>query len=216
MDNKENAIVIMAEKILEEKFEENCYDDFMSFGWYDNPQITNLINLNGLSELIFSIKRDCEKRNEDIIYIHDHIEEFEETFKKELLECDIEMTFADSEQEELLQVVDNFVSIVRHSYDKMIGHYKDKNEWEKSSSWEMMLSAKLIKRVTTKNIKFTVPMCDWAAALCTVIMFDMSYPVNMRNNRKFNFYYIQNTERIYGFIQQMRLLQRDAMEILAR
>lgn len=52
----ENAAAIMAQKILVEGIEDKCYDDFMTYGWYDNPKVTNLINLNALSELIHFIK----------------------------------------------------------------------------------------------------------------------------------------------------------------
>ena len=205
VDIEENAFCIMAQKIVEEGIEEKCYGDFLSFGWYDNPKITNLINLNALSELIFSLKMIYGKENQEFIFIHDHIEEYEETFVSELSGYGIKVTFADSKKEELLQIVDNFVSIMRHAYDKMINHYKSKNEWQETSAWDMKLSAKLIKKIGTNNIKFTVPLCDWCAALCTEIMFDISYPSNMRNNWHFNINYSQNMYRIYQSMHQTRL-----------
>ena len=202
---EENVVYVMAQKIVEEGIEEKCYDDFLSFGWYDNPRITNLINLNALSETIFSLKTIYGKQNREIIFIHDHIEEYEETFVDELSDYGIKVLFEDSQKEELLQIVDNFVSIMRHVYDKMINHYKDKNEWQEDSAWDMKLIAKLITKIGTNNIKFTVPLCDWCAALCTEVMFDISYPSNMRNNMQFNMYYSENMYRIYQTIYQKRL-----------
>ena len=202
---EENVVYIMAQKIVEGGIEEKCYDDFLAFGWYDNPKIANLINLNALSETIFYLKSIYGKQNREINFLHDHIEEYEETFVDELSDYGIKVSFEDSKKEELLQIVDNFVSIMRHAYDKMINHFKDKNEWQEASAWDMKLSAKLIKKIGTNNIKFTVPICDWCAALCTEIMFDISYPSNMRNNWQFNIYYSQNMYRIYQSMYQTRL-----------
>ena len=89
----------------------------MTFGWYDNPKVTNFINLTALSELIFFIKAHIKEGNEKIIYIHDHIDEFEDTLHDELIEYGIDVIFKDSKQEVLLQIVDNVVSVLRHAYD---------------------------------------------------------------------------------------------------
>ena len=95
----------MAQKILEEGIEDKSYDDFMTYGWYDNPKVTNLINLNALSELIHFIKSQLGVTNKDISFVHDHIKEFEEILREELRDHGIDMTFADSKQEVLLQVL---------------------------------------------------------------------------------------------------------------
>lgn len=189
-DIAENAMKIMAQRIVDEKIEEKCFDDFMTYGWYDDSKITNLINLNALSELIYSIKDRYMAFNENITYIHDDIREYEATIKNELGNHNINIVFQDSKTSEMLQIVDNFVSIIRHAYDKMIMHIRDKDQWGISSEWDMKLAANLFNVVSISNIIFTVPMCDWAAAICTEKMFSIDYPKYQRNNMFFNGYYI--------------------------
>ncbi len=128
----------MAQKILDEGIEDKCYDDFMTYGWYDDPKVTNLINLNALSELIYFIKSQLGVNNKDIVFVHDHIKEFENTFQMELRDHGIDMTFADSKQEILLQVADNAVSVLRHAYDKCILHHRNKEQWQEKSEWDIL------------------------------------------------------------------------------
>ena len=47
-----NGIKLTAQAILDGKNEKLFYNDFLTFGWYENDKIANLINLNALSELI--------------------------------------------------------------------------------------------------------------------------------------------------------------------
>ena len=103
---------------------------------------------------------------------------------------------------------------MRHSYDKMINHFKNKKVWQDASAWDMKLSAKLIKKIGSNNIKFTVPLSDWCAALCTEIMFDISFPNNMKNNWHFNYYYQQNMFRIYKSILQRRVSLEESLDKL--
>lgn len=193
----ENAIVTMAKRIIAEGIEDKCYDDFLTFGWYDNPKITNLINLTALSELIYFIKSQIDISNEEIVYVHDHIKEFEYTIQTELRNHGIDVAFADSKNEIMLQIVDNAVSIFRHAYDKGIAHIRVKEAWESQSEWDMKLLSRIIRKLSSKHISFTVPLSDWAAALCTEIMFSPKYPKKFRNNIHFNHYYQDNLIRIY-------------------
>lgn len=209
---EENAVVMMAEKILAEQKEELFFDDFLSFGDYDDPKQTNVINLNAVSELIYGIKTDQGYENHQISYIHDHIIEFEETFKLELHNLGMDFTFEDSKCEELLQIVDNAVSIIRHSYDKTIRNYKNKLAWEEESEWDMKLFASLLKKVSVPHINFTVPLCDWCAALCTGTMFSIDYPKHQRNNMFFNFHYQDNMRGIH---ESLLDAQRPLTEVLA-
>lgn len=199
-EGPENAVVTMAEKIIEAGIEDKCYDDFLSFGWYDNPKITNLINLTALSELIYFIKSQFDISNQEISYVHDHIKEFEDTIHVELQDHGINIEFADSKNETMLQIVDNAVSILRHAYDKGIAHIKAKEMWEHQNEWDMELLARVIKKLSTKHISFTIPRSDWAAVLCTEIMFGAKYPKKYRNNIQFNYYYRESLIRIYSSI----------------
>ena len=212
----EHAVKYAANKILTENSAEHFYDDFMTYGWYENSTITNLINLNALSELIYFIKDDIDIYNNDITYIHDNIREFESTFKNELEDYGIEIHFADSKQEDLLQIADNTVSVVRKAYDKMIEHYKAETVWDEESSWNMKLASKVVKSISSNHINFTVPICDWAATLCTQEMFDINYPKKQRNKACFNFCYIEKVNRITWWLLQTSRIVDNSENILTR
>lgn len=209
-----NAVVEMAQSIVREQIEDKCYDDFMTFGWYDNPNVTNLINLTALSELIFFIKSQVGECNDEILYIHDHIKEFENTFTSELQNHGINLTFADSKDEPLLQLADNVVSILRHAYDKGIMHIKNNEQWLDKNEWDMKLLSRTIIKLSHQHISFTVPLCDWAAALCTEIMFSPKYKKKYRNNIYFNYYYMQNMLTIFESIRLNNHAVEDAIKLL--
>lgn len=213
-DVKENAVVAMASKILEARIEDKCYDDFLSFGWYENPKLTNVINLNALSELIYFIKAELNFTNQSVTYIHDHILEFEDTFESELKDCGIEVVFADSKDEPLLQVADNVVSILRHAYDRMITACKAERQWEESSAWDMKLLASVVNKMTVGHIKFTVPLCDWSVALCISQMFTLDYPPSRRNKMAFNIHYIETMGAIQDSLTQAKKPMNEVLDLL--
>lgn len=157
----------------------------MTYGWYDDERITNLINLNALGELIEFVNIGSEFK--DITYIHDHIKEFESTISSELKNSEIIIRFEDSSQNEFLQMADNLVSITNHAFSKMKKHFANKEEWLDSSEWDMKLVEKLFSIINKNtNIKFTVPLADWAATLCVCEMFSNTYPKENRKNLFFN------------------------------
>ena len=206
---EENAVVDISKKILEEKLESKFFNDFMTFGWYGNSKVANLINLNALSEIIYFIKEDRNLSNSNIKYIHDEIKQFKEVFNDELKKHKINIFFQDSRKEELLQLIDNVVSIFRHSYDKMIYHLNNKEELKKQSTWDMKLMSKIQTKLTVKHINYTVPICDWAAALCIQKMYSSKFPKDQRNRFVFNWYYVQNMELIYlSLLDSMNTLKK--------
>lgn len=213
-DVTENAVVTMAGKILEAHIEDKCYDDFLSFGWYENSKLTNVINLNALSELIYFIKAELNFKNQSVTYIHDHILEFEDTFESELKDCGIEVVFADSKYEPLLQVADNAVSILRHAYDRMITACKAERQWEESSAWDMKLLATVVNKMTVAHIKFTVPLCDWSVALCISQMFTLDYPPTRRNKMAFNIHYIETIGALQDSLTQAQRPMREVLDLL--
>ena len=206
---EENAVVDISKKILEEKLESKFFNDFMTFSWYCNSKVANLINLNALSEIIYFIKEDRNLSNSNIKYIHDEIKQFKEVFNDELKKHKINIFFQDSRKEELLQLIDNVVSIFRHSYDKMIYHLNNKEELKKQSTWDMKLMSKIQTKLTVKHINYTVPICDWAAALCIQKMYSSKFPKDQRNRFVFNWYYVQNMELIYlSLLDSMNTLKK--------
>lgn len=194
---EENVIVEISTKILKEKLESKYFNDFMTFGWYDNPNVTNLINLNALSEIIYFIKAELKVSNSNVQYIHDELKEFEEVFRNELKLYGINVSFEDSKHNDLLQLIDNLVSIFRHSYDKMLYHLNRKEEFEKQSEWDMKLMSKIQRKLTIKHLNYTVPLSDWAAALCMQELYSSQCPKKYRNKFVFNYHYVKNIELIY-------------------
>lgn len=214
--NEDNAVVSIAKEILEEKISDKFCNDFMTFGWYTNDKVVNLINLNALSELIFFIKSEIKVSNNSIEYYHDNIKEFEETFKDELHAYGIELNFLDSKSEVLLQIVDNVASVFRHTYDKTIMHFENKEQWKKDSEWDLKLMSKIQRKISIQHIKYTVPLCDWSLMLCVARMFYYKYPKKYRNNIHFNFYYTENLQSIYNSIPSTDNLIYDVVSILEK
>lgn len=99
-------------------------------------------------------------------YYHDNILEFEDTFKDELKNHGINLKFLDSKSTIPLQIVDNIASIFRHAYDKTIMHFKNKEQWENNSEWDLKLMSKIQRKISISHIKYTVPFCDWSLLLC--------------------------------------------------
>ena len=62
----------------------------------------------------------------------------------------------------------------------------EKKEWLEASEWDLTLLSKLLTIIGEENISFTVPISDWAAALCVKKMFDPYYPKSQRKNLFFN------------------------------
>lgn len=213
---EENAVVTIAKEILEENISDKFIKDFMTFGWYTNDKIANLINLNALSELIFFIKSEIKVSNNNIEYFHDNIKEFEDTFKDELHVHGIDLDFLDSKREVPLQIVDNIASIFRHAYDKTIMHFENKKQWQKDSEWDLKLMSRIQRKISIHHIKYTVPLCDWSLMLCVARMFYYKYPKKYRNNIHFNFYYTENLQSIYNSIPSTDNLIYDVVSILEK
>lgn len=211
-----NGIKLTAQAILDGKNEKLFYNDFLTFSWYENDKIANLINLNALSELISFVKMDTKVQNSEIVYIHDKIDGFESTMKSELLQFGINISFPHEDEPELLQLADNIASIYCHAYVKMKTLFSQKKEWEESSEWDMSFVSQLLSIIKHRNIKFTVPIPDWAAALCIEEMYRPSYPKIMRKNIFFNPRYQQKQQEIIRHISTFKSELSSIQKVLKR
>ena len=185
----ENALLLFAKKILKDKLEESFINDFMTYGWYKDKRITNLINLNCLCELIYIIKDELNISGKNIEFIHDNIHQFEGTIKDVLSQYNFNIRFEDSKKSVILQTADNIASIFRHSFDKAMEHCANNKMWIDDSLWDLKLFSKIQHIITTKHIKYTVSLPDLAASLSIRDMFSDSYPKAKRNNMFFNSFY---------------------------
>lgn len=196
INKQDNGLLSFVDCILSNSREEDFYKDFLTFGSYNNKKITNVINLVALGELIYHIKLD-NIQNSDLILIHDNIQQFQKTISEELYDVGINISFMDSKKCVLLQIADNIASIMCHAFCKVRQHFYKKEEWQNCSEWDMKLYSKLLSIVDIRNIKFTVPICDWALSLCVKEMFSNSFPSQNRKNLFFNDLYQKSQEQIF-------------------
>jgi hypothetical protein len=185
----ENPLIMIAEKILVDHNESLFINDFLCYGSYDNPNYTNVINLNGLSELIFTIKKEHNLSNQRLELIHDAIDGFSDTFISELANFQISVSFSNSRDEVLIQMADNVTSVFYKVMNDMVSIFENRTEWHLENEWKLTIASRLFNKITLKNIKFTTPVQNWAVALCVSRMFDEKYPKNMRKNLYFNQHY---------------------------
>lgn len=191
------SFLMVVNKILDEGYEENLYSDFMTYSWYDEKNKMNVINLTALAELIEVIKRENpDITNQDIIFIHDKIPEFETMFTNELSKLGIKVSFEDSKTNLLLQIADNAVSIMLKVFVETKKLFMSRTEWLQESEWLLTLTSTLLRKISISNIKFTVPVPDWAMMFCVRDMFSPEYPKMYRKNIYFNPMYNNWQERI--------------------
>ncbi len=182
----ENILVLCAKVIKADRLEHFFIHDFMTYGWYDDEKITNLINLNCFCELIYFVKSSLGIDNTKVELIHDKIDEFEDIIMSELSPYNFNIKFENSIDSNVLQIADNVVSIIRHSFDKCMNYCINNKMWEKASIWDLKLFSQLQRIIKTDNIKYTVSLPDWAASLSIKEMFSDNYPNEYRNNLHFN------------------------------
>ena len=191
---------MMAEKILINHNESAFVEDFLCLGSYENPNYTNVVNLNALSELIYTIKREKNLGNHHLELYHDVIDGFSNTFISELANFQISVSFSDSKDEVLIQMADNVASIFYKVMNEMVFIFENKKEWQHQNEWILTLASRLYNKISFNNIKFTVPIQNWAVAICVSRMFDAKYPKSMRRNLYFNQYYQDALYRIKNSI----------------
>lgn len=104
------------------------------------------------------------------------------------------LDFVDSEKEELIQLADNAVSIFAKCVNEVILRIEEKRMWDSDSQWIMEQYSKVINKVNINNIKFTMPLQNWASTLCVKEMFKAGYSKKRRNNLFFNDMYTRCME----------------------
>lgn len=186
---QDNPLIIMAETILNNHGESLFINDLIQLGSYDNSNYVNVINLNALSELIYTIKNECNLGNRQIDLFHDAINGFFNTFISELDNFKISISFLNSQDEVLIQLADNVASVLYKVMNDMVFIFENRTEWRPENEWKLSIAARLFNKISLNNIKFTTPEQNWAVAICVSRMFDTKYPKNMRKNLFFNQHY---------------------------
>ena len=209
-----NPLIMIAERILKDK-EYDCWmKDILSYGSYENPNYVNVINLNCLSELIIGLKWQNNLSNSAIQIHHDQIDGYDKTFVSELKDFNVNLDFVNSANEELIQLADNVVSIFAKCVNEVILRFDRKCEWAPESQWIMEQYSKILNKVTIYNIKFTIPIQNWAVSLCVKEMFDTKYPLDNRNNLFFNQIYLKFINKICYDISYKNFDFKEMMDLL--
>lgn len=194
----------MAETILKEALLEDVLDELKGVSEYKGTRSTNIVNLSTLAEFIFSLKYESESTltNSSLQIYHDRIDGFSNVFQHELSAFGINLNFIDSENSIFIQIADNVASIFYKVINQMVNIFENKKEWDKESEWILELVSKLLNKIQIENMKFTLPLQNWAAALCVKDMFNPSFSNLKRNNVHFNNLYITNMSRIHHEIEK--------------
>ena len=198
--NYNNPLKIVSKYILDNDAYDSILNKIMTFGWYNNDKYINLINLNALSELIYTLKFDYNLNNNNLEIFHDKISGFDKTFQSELSPLGINLKFIDSKDEELIQIADNIASIVAKCINSTTSIFEEKKEWHPTSEWMLTQYSNVLNIIGLNNIKFTIPTYNWAMSCCVKDMFTKEYPKHARKNIYFNRYYKYYYNNIYSSI----------------
>lgn len=206
IEKKNNSLVAFADCVLSDRQEGLFYNTFLTFGSYKGAKITNVINLNALGELLTFMKQDGAI-TAPIVLIHDNIDQFQSTMTSELQQVDVSIQFEDSKKSEFLQLADNVTSVMCHAFTRMCRHFQAKEEWQENSRWDMEIYAKLVSEINHKNIKFTVPIADYARSFCVEKLFSSQVDPIYRNSIVFDYLH-KTCQR--NLMQELLLTKRDS------
>lgn len=183
LDSKQNFFKAAAEKMLRNKSISGLQAPLLSAGQYIKKNNANVISMNALGESVLSICYNEGINAKDLMVYHDQIDQYNEEFNS-IAEFTVE--FLDSKSNELIQLADNVAGIFRRSFSETIDIFKTNVQWQevKTSRFPQMLSS-IVEQVTDYNIKYDVPIADWALALTVEKMFSSGYPVDSRNHSNF-------------------------------
>ena len=112
----------------------------------------------------------------DAEFIHDEIEQFENTMSDEFENVNMKIRFENSKESDLLQLSDNIVSITPILFSEMKRLFFSEKIFEGSSKWCLMNMARILKKISIPNVKFTVDPTGYSYALCIEKMFSEDYP----------------------------------------
>lgn len=185
-----NYLVHTVTSFLEENIEDTFISYFLQVGSYSNRKFANLINLNALSELCEVILLENNNSAKQLEIFHDNISGIDNLIKEEMAPFGLQPHFINSKSDILIQYADNISSIFCKIINTIARCWEEHKEWDIENEWLFETASKLYRKISLKNIKFTVPIQNWAIALCVMEMFDKNYPKSMRNNLHFNQKYL--------------------------
>lgn len=166
-----------------------AFDFPLPFGCYLNEDYTHIVNMTAVGETIVCLKQIYNLSNKDLHIVHDRIKEFEPEFLDSFQAYSFDFRFGDSKDDLLLQYADNIASIFRKCCTETVFLFESGKQWDKTKWWHPKLYAKLLQKLTYKQIKWDVSIADQVLPLCVAEMFSDSFPVEKRNNNTFYQYF---------------------------
>lgn len=180
IDEEINPYKIAARFMLDNQDESGFCKPYLSKGEYEKAVNVNVINMNALGESILSICYNESITVDDVKVFHDKIEQYEDELIT-LYDSRIPVEFLDSKSNDLIQIADNLAGIFRRAFSETVELYGTNEQWECGKEFFPKLLSKIIEKLTINNIKFVVPISDWALALTVHKMYSDEYPVQNRN-----------------------------------
>lgn len=131
-------------------------------------KISNLINLTALGELLVQLINQG-RIDENSSIILDPICSIDKVILRELEPSSLDIRISKgSHIDELIQYADNVVSVVYKSFSNIIKDFKNKgSSWEinMNNIWSLLVFSFVLSKIDCDNIKFTLPIDDWAFCL---------------------------------------------------
>lgn len=180
IDEEINPYKIAARFMIDNQNESGFCKPYLSKGEYEKAGNVNVINMNALGESILSICYNESITVDDVKVYHDRIEQYEDELIT-LYDNRIAVDFLDSKSNDFIQIADNLAGIFRRAFSETVEIYGKNEQWECGKERYPKLLSKMIEKLTIKNIKFVVPISDWALALTVHKMYSDNYPVQNRN-----------------------------------
>lgn len=180
IDEEINPYKIAAQFMIDNQNGSDFCKPYLSKGEYEKAGNVNVINMNALGESILSICYNESITVDDVKVFHDRIEQYEDELIT-LYNNRITVDFLDSKSNDFIQIADNLAGIFRRAFSETVELYGKNEQWECGKERFPKLLSKMIEKLTFKNIKFVVPISDWALALTVHKMYSDEYPVQNRN-----------------------------------
>lgn len=215
LPNEENPIRIIANKCFVDGNFENWIEGLLGYGSYSNKRYANLINLNCLAELYYTIKEEYQEANSEINVFHDSIDGYDRVLQEEMKKIGVDIRFVPSHESLFIQIADNLVSVFGKLAKDSIKSYRENNHKFVQNEWSHEMLSIVMNKVDFRNIKFTLPMQDWSYLLSVMELFDTTkFSKQQRNNVAFNQLYIKYMNQIIDSIDENNKSDEDVLRQL--
>ena len=171
---------------------------------YSCRNTVHLINMTALGEILLSLKYIHHINIEDMSIYHDDLKGYEEEYRQSFSECNIEIEFIDSRENELIQLADNACSIYRKCFEKSFEAFQKGTQWT-SNVWFSENYSRIIRKVGMQNIKMVTPIADWALPYAAADTFGTDHNTFMKYKDHFPEIFYRHKYRILREISSINM-----------